>query len=82
MLACRQRALRHRCVQMWGQANVDDVHLWIRQSLINVTQCAEIVAFLPNALNPLQVLIHNSPDREPVFQSPKACQMFTTNAGS
>jgi hypothetical protein len=65
---------------MWGQANVDDVHLWVRQSLINITQCAEIVAFLPNALNPLQVLIHNSPDREPVFQSAKGGQMFTPNA--
>jgi hypothetical protein len=65
---------------MRGQANIDNLHLRIRQSLINVLQRSKTVAVLPDVLYPRQVLIHNSPDGEPVFQSAKGGQMFPPNA--
>jgi hypothetical protein len=67
---------------MRGQANIDNLHLRIGQSLINVSQCAETVPLLPDRFDPRQVLIHNSPDGKTVFQSPKGGQMFATYAGT
>jgi hypothetical protein len=82
MLTCRQGALRHRRVQMRGQANVDDLDLRIVQSVINLRQCQKAITGLADLLYPRKVLIHNCSDSESVFQSPKRGQMFTANAGA